>query len=81
VPAPIPGHCLLSSPRHDRLDPPKHLSADIMTGLQASRDVTGCGLAPSSETFDAPLGGRSYDRSLGPATGRIGAYPGGTFTR
>ena len=38
--------CLLPSPRHDRLGPPKHLSADNLTRLQRSPIVAARWLAP-----------------------------------
>ena len=38
--------------------------------------------SPPEEAFDAPLGrGHLCPYRLGPATGRTGAYPDGTFTR
>jgi len=40
--------CLLPSPRHDRLGPFKHLSADNMTWLQRSLNVAARFLAPVS---------------------------------
>ncbi len=38
-------------------------------------------LLPPKEAFDAPLGREDLSPRLGPATGRCGAYPDGTFTR
>jgi hypothetical protein len=45
-----PDCCLLPSPRHDRLGPFKHLSADNMTWLQRSLNVAARFLAPCSCT-------------------------------
>ena len=42
--------CLLPSPRHDRLGPFKHLSAENMTWLQRSLNVAARFLAPCSFT-------------------------------
>jgi hypothetical protein len=38
-------------------------------------------LLPPKEALDAPLGPPGLPDGLGPATGRSGAYPGGTRTR
>src|SRR5215470_13705486 len=52
-----------------------------MTRLQGSLDATARALAPSKEAFDTPLSPPPLNDEPGPATGRSGAYPDGTFTR
>jgi hypothetical protein len=46
TPSGLAEYCLLPSPRHDRLGPFKHLSADNMTWLQRSLNVAARFLAP-----------------------------------
>jgi len=48
IPSGIAEYCLLPSPRHDRLGPPKHLSAENMTRLLRSLIVAARFLAPLS---------------------------------
>jgi hypothetical protein len=93
VPSPIPrgrpvsppvlsGHCLLPSPRHDRLGHPNHLSADNLTRLaRCSLALRPASSLPPYEAFDGPLGHEALPSRLDPATGRSGAYPGGTLIR
>ena len=77
-------HCSWSSPRHDRLDAPKHLSAEHLTRL-ARRSHTlrpvillACGL---HRRLTLRLGGGDLSPFLESAIKRSGAYSSGTFTR
>jgi len=47
----------------------------------AQDDATARVLAPRKEAFDTPLSPPPLNDEPGPATGRSGAYPDGTFTR
>jgi len=63
------------------------LSGAYVSGLQGSLDAGPAGLLPARwpysqrRAFDAPLHRRDFARQWEPATGRSGAYPGGTYTR
>ena len=51
-------------------------------GCKVHLNVRPADLLPSlSRAFDTPLGRWDLSPRLGPATGRSGAYPDGTFTR
>jgi hypothetical protein len=78
--SPISSRCPWPSPWHARFGP-LGLSADNLTRRQDSRDVAARALAPSVEALDAPLSPEDLSPKPGPATERIGAYPGGTSTR
>src|SRR5439155_10779182 len=65
------------SPRNDGLGSP----VVSLSRLQDSHVATARVLASSKEAFDTPLSQRGLPLQPGPATGRSGAYPGGTCTR
>jgi len=73
--------CLLPSPRHDRLGPLKHLSADTMTWLQRSLSLRPAGLLSACSGLSTPRSARSdLSFRLGSATGCSSACPGRSFT-
>jgi hypothetical protein len=73
--------CLLPSPRHDRLGPLKHLSADTMTWLQRSLSLRPAGLLSACSGLLTPRSARSdLSFRLGSATGCSSACPDRSFT-
>lgn len=78
IPSGLAECCLLPSPRHDRLGPFQHLSAETMTWLQRSLNIAARFLAPLS--FKGFRHSASYGRISPPAWSLLPGAPALTRT-